>query len=165
MEAHVTDLLATLGDYLWDGYLWIKALHVMSVLAWMAGLFYLPRLYVYHVEGLKKQGVARGSDMDLLFQHQERLLLKAIMNPAAVSTWFFGLCLVFTPGIVDWSMAWPWAKGFSVIAMTVFHLYLARARLRFVDGSNDLAGRQWRMMNEIPTLLMVVIVLSVILKF
>ena len=84
-------------DFLSEWYFWTKSLHVMSVLAWMAGLFYLPRLYVYHVEGLRKQGVVRGSDMDQLFQHQERLLLKAIMNPAAVSTWIFGLCLVFTP--------------------------------------------------------------------
>ncbi|WP_444453612.1 CopD family protein [Rhodobacter capsulatus] len=152
-------------DFLSDWYFWTKSLHVMSVLAWMAGLFYLPRLYVYHVEGLKKQGVKRGSDMDLLFQHQERMLLKAIMNPAAVSTWFFGLCLVFTPGIIDWSMQWPWIKGACVIAMTVFHLFLARARLKFVDGTNDLAGRQWRMMNEVPTLLMFLIVISVIVKF
>ena len=152
-------------DFLSDMYLWTKSLHVMSVLAWMAGLFYLPRLYVYHVEGLKKQGVTRGSEMDLLFQHQERLLLNAIMNPAAVATWVFGLALVFTPGIVSWSEQWPWAKGFGVIAMTVFHLYLAKARVKFVEGTNDLAGRQWRMMNEVPTLLMVLIVLAVILKF
>ena len=89
-------------------YPWVKAFHVMAVIAWMAGLFYLPRLYVYHVEGLKKQGVVRGSDMDLLFQHQERLLLKAIINPASIAVWVLGLCLVFTPGIVDWSEIWPW---------------------------------------------------------
>ncbi len=154
-----------MADFLAQMYLWTKALHVMSVLAWMAGLFYLPRLYVYHVEGLKKQGVTRGSEMDMLFQHQERLLLKAIMNPAAISTWIFGLALVFTPGIVNWSDQWPWAKGFGVIAMTIYHMYLAKARLRFVDGTNNLAGRQWRMMNEVPTLLMVLIVLAVILKF
>ena len=74
-------------DFLASVYPWVKAFHVMSVLAWMAGLFYLPRLYVYHVEGLRKQGVSRGSDMDLLFQHQERLLLRAIMNPAMIASW------------------------------------------------------------------------------
>lgn len=152
-------------DLLSDFYLWTKSLHVMSVLAWMAGLFYLPRLYVYHVEGLRKQGVERGSDMDQLFQHQERLLLKAIMNPAMISTWLFGLGLVFTPGIVDWSSAWPWAKAAGVIAMTGYHMYLARARRRFVEGTNPLTGRQWRMMNEVPTLLMIVIVIAVIVKF
>ena len=152
-------------DFLADYYLWTKSLHVMSVLAWMAGLFYLPRLYVYHVEGLKKQGVVRGSDMDLLFQHQERLLLKAIMNPAMISTWIFGLALVLTPGIVVWSDAWPWAKGAGVIGMTAYHMYLAKARKRFVDGTDPLTGRQWRMMNEVPTLLMIVIVIAVIVKF
>lgn len=152
-------------DFLSDWYLWIKAMHVMSVLAWMAGLFYLPRLYVYHVEGLKKQGVVRGSEMDLLFQHQERLLLKAIMTPAMISTWTFGLCLVLIPGIVDWSFAWAWAKAAGVLGMTAYHLYLMKARERFVAGTNPLTGRQWRMMNELPTLLMVVIVLAVILKF
>lgn len=154
----MTDLLA-------DFYLWTKSLHVMSVLAWMAGLFYLPRLYVYHVEGLRKQGVERGSDMDQLFQHQERLLLKAIMNPAMISTWIFGLALVFTPGIVDWSSAWPWAKAAGVIGMTAYHMYLAKARKRFVAGTDPLTGRQWRMMNEVPTLLMILIVIAVIVKF
>lgn len=152
-------------DFLYDWYLWIKAMHVMSVLAWMAGLFYLPRLYVYHVEGLKKQGVTPGSEMDLLFQHQERLLLKAIMTPAMISTWTFGLCLVFTPGIVDWSAAWAWSKAAGVLGMTAYHLYLMQARERFVAGTNRLTGRQWRMMNELPTLFMVVIVLAVIVKF
>lgn len=154
----MTDLLAS-------GYLWIKAFHVMSVLAWMAGLFYLPRLFVYHVEGLGKQGVARGSDMDLLFQHQERLLLKAIMNPAMISSWVFGLLLVFTPGIVDWSMAWPWAKAAAVIGMTWFHMWCAARRKDLMAGSNAITGRGYRMMNEVPTLFMIVIVLAVILKF
>lgn len=154
----MTDLLAS-------GYLWIKAFHVMSVLAWMAGLFYLPRLFVYHVEGLRKQGVARGSDMDLLFQHQERLLLKAIMNPAMISSWVFGLLLIFTPGIVDWSMAWPWAKAAAVIGMTWFHMWCAARRKDLMAGSNAITGRGYRMMNEVPTLFMIVIVLAVILKF
>ncbi|MDF1619972.1 CopD family protein [Pseudothioclava nitratireducens] len=154
----MTDLLA-------DFYPWIKSMHVMSILAWMAGLFYLPRLYVYHVEGLKKQGVVRGSDMDLLFQHQERLLMKAIMNPAMISSWLFGLMLVFTPGIVDWSSIWPWTKAAGVIGMTWFHMWCGAKRKQFVEDSNALTGRQYRMMNEVPTVFMIVIVLSVIVKF
>jgi putative membrane protein len=148
-----------------DAYPWMKALHVMAVIAWMAGLFYLPRLFVYHTEGLRKQGVARGSDMDLLFQHQERLLLVAIMNPAAVATWVFGLCLVFTPGIVDWGQVWPWAKTLGVVGMTVFHDWLGRRRRDFVTGQNRVSGRAYRMMNEVPTVLMVVIVIAVIVRF
>ena len=154
-----------MGGFLADWYLWTKALHVVSVISWMAGLFYLPRLYVYHVEGLKKQGVVAGSEMDQLFQHQERLLLRAIMNPAMIATWVFGLALVVTPGIVVWSEAWVWVKAFSVVAMTVFQMWLAARRKAFLAGENLLSGRQYRMMNEVPTVFMLLIVFAVILKF
>jgi putative membrane protein len=158
-------MIETATDFLASWYPWVKALHVMSVIAWMAGLFYLPRLFVYHVEGLQKRGVQRGSEIDQLFQHQERLLLKAIINPASFATWGFGLCLVFTPGIVSWSELWPWAKAVAVIGMTLFHHWLARRRKDFVAGSNTLTGRQYRLMNEVPTVLMAVIVISVIVRF
>jgi putative membrane protein len=148
------------SDFLSTYYLWIKALHVISVTAWMAGLFYLPRLFVYHVER-----VEAGSETDALFQLMERRLLKAIINPASIATWVFGLALVFTPGIVDWGMVWPWTKAASVIAMTVFHHWLGWRRKDFVAGSNRVTGRQYRMMNEVPTLLLLVIVCSVIVKF
>jgi putative membrane protein len=154
-----------MGGFLADWYLWTKALHVVSVISWMAGLFYLPRLYVYHVEGLKKQGVVAGSEMDQLFQHQERLLLRAIMNPAMIATWVFGLALVLTPGIVVWSEVWVWVKAISVVAMTVFHMWLAARRKAFLAGENLLTGRQYRMMNEVPTVFMLLIVFAVILKF
>lgn len=149
-----------MNDLLSEAYLWVKALHVMAVIAWMAGLFYLPRLFVYHVEG-----VEAGSQTDAMFQKMERLLLKAIMNPAMILTWVCGLALVWTPGIVDWSEVWPWAKAVSVVAMTGFHMWLGGRRKDFIAGTNALTGRQYRMMNEVPTLLMVVIVLSVIVKF
>ena len=154
-----------MGGFLADWYLWTKALHVISVISWMAGLFYLPRLFVYHVEGLKKHGVVAGSEMDQLFQHQERLLLRAIMNPAMIATWIFGLALVLTPGIVVWSEAWVWVKALSVVAMTVFHMWLAARRKAFLAGQNDLTGRHYRMMNEVPTVFMLLIVFAVILKF
>lgn len=154
-----------MGDFLADWYLWTKALHVVSVISWMAGLFYLPRLYVYHVEGLKKKGVPKGSDMDLLFQHQERLLLRAIMNPAMIATWVFGIALVLTPGIIVWDAVWPWVKAVSVLGMTWFHMWLAGRRKVFEAGSNTLSGRDYRMMNEVPTVFMLLIVFSVILKF
>ena len=147
-------------DFLADWYLWTKALHVISVITWMAGLFYLPRLYVYHVERADL-GMATLET----FATMERRLLKAIMNPAMIATWFFGLCLVATPGIVDWSMIWPWIKGGSVIAMTVFHMWLGRARKRLANGTNQLTGRQYRIANEVPTILLILIVISVIVKF
>jgi len=154
-----------MGGFLADWYLWTKALHVVSVISWMAGLFYLPRLYVYHVEGLRKHGVVAGSEMDQLFKHQERLLLRAIMNPAMIATWVFGLALVLTPGIVVWTEAWVWVKAISVVAMTVFHMWLAARRKAFLAGENLLSGRQYRMMNEVPTVFMLLIVFAVILKF
>ncbi|KFE35164.1 CopD family protein [Thioclava atlantica] len=152
-------------DFLSNWYPWVKALHVMSIIAWMAGLFYLPRLFVYHVEGLQKRGVERGSEMELLFRHQERLLLKAIMNPAMIASWLFGLMLVFTPGIVDWSSVWPWTKAVSVLGMTWFHMWCAKERKALAEGRSARTGRHYRMMNELPTLFMVVIVASVIVKF
>lgn len=149
-----------MGDWLWELYPWTKVLHVISVIAWMAGLFYLPRLFVYHTEQ-----VETGSKTDELFQTMERRLLRAIINPASIATWVFGLSLVFTPGLVDWSMAWPWMKAAAVLGMTWFHHWLAKRRKDFMTGSNRITGRQYRMMNELPTLLMIVIVISVIVKF
>lgn len=149
-----------MSDLLAVWYPWVKSLHVIAVVAWMAGLFYLPRLYVYHVEQVEP-----GSVTDAMFQVMERRLLRAIMGPASVATWVFGLALVFTPGIVDWSEVWPWTKAASVLAMTGFHHWLMARRKGFVAGTNRVSGRQYRMMNEVPTLLLVVIVLSVIVKF
>ncbi len=149
-----------MSNMLSDWYLWVKALHVISVIAWMAGLFYLPRLFVYHVEVVEP-----GSATDALFGTMERRLLQAIMTPAMVASWVFGLALVMTPGIVDWSEIWPWAKAASVLGMTWFHQWLGQRRKDLMTGANTVTGRQYRMMNEVPTLLMLVIVVSVIVKF
>ena len=146
-------------DILSGWYPWVKAGHIISVVAWMAGLFYLPRLFVYHVETVKAS-----SETDILFQTMERRLLRAIMNPAMISTWFFGICLVFTPGIVDWTDIWPWTKAGAVITMTWFHHWLGKRRKDFMSGSNLVTGRQYRMMNEVPTVLLLIIVISVIVR-
>lgn len=148
-----------MGDILGSVYLWVKALHVMAVLAWMAGLFYLPRLFVYHAER-GQSGAEPAATLGIM----EEKLLRMIMNPAMIVAWLCGLALVLTPGIVDWSMIWPWTKAAAVLAMTWFHMWLAGQRRKLVAG-HGLSGRSYRMMNELPTLLMVVIVLSVILKF
>ena len=149
-----------MDDFLSTAYPWTKSLHVMAVIAWMAGLFYLPRIYVYHVEQAKT-----GGELDQVFGVMEAKLLRVIMNPAMIVAWVAGLALVLTPGIVDWSEVWPWAKGAAVLAMTSFHMWLAARRRDFAAGRNTLAGRQYRMMNEVPTLLMVIIVVSVVVKF
>lgn len=155
---------ASMLDFLISAYPWTRTLHVIAIITWMAGLFYLPRLFVYHVEGLNKAGVVAGSDMDLLFQRQERLLLRAIMNPSLVAAWAFGLALVFTPGVVDWQSVWPWTKAASVLGMTWFHMWCAGRRKDLADGTNRLSGRDYRLMNEVPTILMLVIVVSVVAR-
>ena len=132
----------------------------MAVISWMAGLFYLPRVMVYHVERAET-----GDVLDVTFQIMESKLLRVIMNPAMIATWFFGGLLVVTPGIVDWAMVWPWLKGGSVLIMTWFHHWLSLRRKDFEMGQNSLTGRQYRLMNEVPTILMIVIVLSVTIKF
>ncbi|WP_299825848.1 protoporphyrinogen oxidase HemJ [uncultured Roseobacter sp.] len=149
-----------MSDLLALAYPWTKAFHIMAVIAWMAGLFYLPRLFVYHAEQVGQSGETHD-----LFQTMELKLLRVIMNPAMIATWILGLCLVFTPGVVDWSAIWPWTKMAGVLAMTWFHHWLGLRRKDFVRGDNQLTGRQYRMMNEVPTLMMVLIVLSVVVRF
>jgi len=146
-------------DFLASIYPWTKALHVISVIAWMAGMFYLPRLFVYHAEKAEP-----GSEMDALFQVMERRLLRAIMNPAMVAVWIFGLALVFTPGVVDWGEIWPWSKAAAVLVMTWLHHWLAKRRKDFMKGENTRSGRTYRLMNEVPTVALIVIVISVIVK-
>ena len=146
-------------DFLSHAYPWMKSLHVMAVISWMAGLFYLPRLFVYHAE----RG-DRGEEPAASFRIMEDKLLRMIMNPAMIVSWICGIALVLTPGIVDWSMIWPWTKAAAVLGMTWFHMWLAGQR-RALAAGHGLSGRSYRMMNELPTLLMVVIVISVIVKF
>ena len=148
-----------MSDFLTTWYPWIKALHVIFVIAWMAGMFYLPRLFVYHAE---RAGF--GTPQDALFQTMERRLMRGIINPSMFATWVFGLCLVFTPGVVDWSQGWPWIKAAAVIAMSGMHGWLSARRRDFERGGNRISGRTWRMVNEVPPVLMVVIVLMVIAR-
>ncbi|MDQ7070087.1 MAG: CopD family protein [Rhodobacterales bacterium] len=147
-------------DFLLDIYPWVKSLHIMSVISWMAGLFYFPRLLVNHVEE-----ATAGDQVDLVLQRMEEKLYRIIMNPAMIATWVFGLALVFTPGIVDWGDVWPYLKTFSVITMTWFHFWLGNKRKSFVTGTNTTSSRNFRLMNEVPTVLMMIIVFSVVVKF
>lgn len=141
-----------------DIYLWLKAGHVISFVAWMAGLFYLPRLFVYHVETRSdRPGITP------VFEIMERRLLRAIMGPAMGATWVFGLALVGT-GVVDWGAVWPWTKAAAVVAMTVFHVWCGREVRMLAAGGPGRRGRTYRIINEVPTLLLLVIVVSVIVK-
>ena len=147
-------------DFLALAYPWVKAFHIIAVISWMAGLFYLPRVMVYHVER-----AVLGDILDSTFQVMEMKLLRVIMNPALIASWIFGILLVMTPGVVDWSFVWPWLKAVSVVGMTWFHHWLSLRRKDFEYGSNTLTGRHFRIMNEVPTILMIVIVISVVVKF
>ena len=146
-------------DFLATAYPWILSLHIVSVISWMAGMFYLPRLFVYHAETPPV-----GSEQSEIFKVMERKLIRAIINPAMIATWIFGLLLVFTPGIVDWSTIWPWVKAAMVIGMSAFHGWLSARRKEFERDENTRSGRTYRLANEIPTVLMLIIVFMVIPK-
>lgn len=148
-----------MNEILQDIYPWVKALHVISVVAWMAGLFYLPRLFVYHAEAVGNAG-----ETHELFSTMERRLLRAIMNPAMIAAWVFGLLLISTPDRIDWSLYWPWIKTFCVLVMTWFHMWCAARRKDFQAGRNEKPGRHFRIMNEVPTLLLIAIVIMVVVQ-
>jgi putative membrane protein len=139
-----------------DAYLWFKSLHVMSIIAWMAGLFYLPRLFIYHT--MKEAG----SDASETFKVMERKLLKIIMTPAMVSSWLFGLLVAWQASL--FTDGWFHVKLLLVIGMTVFHFMLDKWRKDFEADQNQKSEKFYRIANEVPTLLMIIIVILVIVK-
>lgn len=137
-------------------YEWLKVAHIISVIAWMAGLLYLPRLMVYH-------SVAKaGSELSENFKIMERRLLKAIMTPAMVSTWIFGLAMAWVSGF--WFELWFMAKFALLIILSGFHMAAAGWVRKFASDENQRAQRFFRLTNEIPTVLMIFIVILVIIK-
>ncbi len=139
-------------------YPWTKAFHVVSMVAWMAGMFYLPRLFVYHCD------MQRGSAESERFKVMEHRLLKQIINPAMIATWVFGTMLVLTPGIIDWSEPWWWVKLSAVLAMSGFHGAMSKWKRLFMEDRNTEQHRFYRIANEIPTVLLVMIVVMVIVR-
>ena len=147
-----------MDDLLISAYPWMKSLHIISVIAWMAGMLYLPRLYVYHCDA------APGSDKSETFKIMERRLLRAIINPAMIASFVFGIALLLTPGIVDWAAWWVYAKLVLVLVMTAIHGLFSRWRRDFEADRNTRSAKIYRIANEAPTLLMVVIVILVVVK-
>ena len=137
---------------------WIKVMHIVSVVAWMAGLLYLPRLYVYHADA------APGSDKAETFKVMERRLLRGIMHPAMVGTYLFGILLAATPGVVAWNQGWIYVKLAGVAGLTWFHVLLARWREEFAAGRNHRRARFYRFINEVPTLILILIVVMVVVR-
>jgi putative membrane protein len=147
-----------MNGWLAGAYPWLKALHIIAVIAWMAGLLYLPRLYVYHA------AAPAGSNRAATFEIMEWRLLRAIMLPAALTTYAFGLLLAGIPGVVDWHRGWIWAKLGLVLLLTVFHLLLEHWRRDFAERRYSHSPRFYRIANELPTLAMIAIVLLVVVK-
>jgi len=145
-------------NFLLTAYPWIKALHVISVIAWMAGMFYLPRLYVYHCE--TKPGSAESER----FKVMEYKLLRFIINPAMIATFGFGSALASTPGAIDWHAGWWWTKLGALLLMFGFHGAVSKWRRVFMEDRNQKPARFYRMANEVPTVLMIVIVVMVIVR-
>jgi putative membrane protein len=144
--------IAALGPF----YHWLLALHIICFTAWMAGLFYLPRLYVYHCQ------LAIGSEESARFKIMERRLFKQITSPAMIATWVIGILLVLTPGAVDWSAAWWWTKLISVLLMSGFTGACSKWRRNFLNDANVKPEKFYRIANEVPTVLFVIIVISVV---
>ncbi len=145
-------------DLLSDFHLWIKALHIIAVIAWMAGMFYLPRLYVYHADA------AVGSELSETLKIMERRLLRAIINPAMMLAWILGGLMLATPGLIDWSDGWVWVKLVSVVAMSALHGAYARWRKDFEADRNQRPARFYRIANEVPTVLVLIIVTMVVVR-
>lgn len=144
-------------EWLNEFYLWIRALHLIAVISWMAGMLYLPRLFVYHC------AAAKGSEMSETFKVMERRLIRWIMNPASILTWIFGLLMLYvSPALLE--QGWMHVKLTCVIFMTfIYHLFI-RWWKAFDRDANTRPARFYRMVNEIPTVLMIVIVIMAIVN-
>ena len=148
-----------MNDLLSEWHLWIKALHVIAVVAWMAGILYLPRLYVYHADAEPE------SDLSETLKIMERRLLRVILNPAMILSYFFGLCILFIPGVIDFGQYWSWGKLFcAVFGLGSLHVCLAKWRKEFETDKNIRSSSFYRKMNEIPTVFFIIIVIMVIVR-
>lgn len=139
-------------------YLWVKALHIVAVIAWMAGLLYLPRLFVYHADAKP------GSETSETFKTMERRLLRAIMTPAMIAALVLGLVLLAHFGARAWTSLWWWGKLAALAGLFAAHGLMARWRRDFAEDRNARPAKFYRIVNEIPTILMIVIVLFAVLK-
>ena len=139
-------------------YLLFKSLHLIAVISWMAGLLYLPRIFVYHVENYQKKETTE------IFETMEKKLYFYIMRPAMIISWLFGILLIYQIGFESFSQLWLQLKIFFVIILTVYHEYLGKCLTSLRDGSNTKSSRFFRIINEIPTILLILIVFIVIFK-
>ena len=139
-------------------YLWIKALHIVAAIAWMAAMLYLPRLFVYHADAKP------GSELSETLKVMERRLLRAIMTPAMIATLALGLVLLLHLGPGAWAEPWWWGKLSSLVGLVALHGLMARYRRAFAADQNRRPAKFYRILNEIPTALMILVVILVVVK-
>ena len=139
-------------------YLALKALHLIAVISWMAGLLYLPRIFVYHVENNEKKDVIN------IFQVMEKRLYFYIMRPAMILTWIFGIILIYLNGIEIFSQLWLQFKLVLVILLSIYHEYLGKCLYSLKNGTNTRSSKYFRIINEIPTIILILVVFIVIFK-
>ncbi len=145
-------------EWLTDLYPWTRALHIIAVIAWMAGMLYLPRLFVYH------SGAAPGSESSEMLKIMERRLLRAIINPAMIAVFLLGGALLATPGVADWSMGWLHLKLLLVLVMAGLHGAMSKWRKEFEADRNQRSAKFYRIVNEVPAVLVIAIVVLAVVK-
>ena len=142
-------------------YLLFKSIHLIAVISWMAGLLYLPRIFVYHSEAVKNN---KSEDLMSTFKVMERRLFIYIMNPAMIVSWIFGVLLIHTIGIDNFSFLWLQLKFIFVIILTIYHFFLFQCLKKFSENINSFSSKFYRLINEIPTVLLIGIILVVVFK-
>ena len=142
-------------------YLLFKSIHLIAVISWMAGLLYLPRIFVYHSEAVQNN---RSEDLMETFKIMERRLLVYIMNPAMIVSWIFGILLIHAIGIDNFGSLWLQLKLVFVIILTIYHFFLFQCLKKFDENNNSYSSRFYRIINEIPTILLIAIILVVVFK-
>tara|TARA_B100001559_G_scaffold281333_1_gene254836 strand:+ start:591 stop:1034 length:444 start_codon:yes stop_codon:yes gene_type:complete len=142
-------------------YLLFKSIHLIAVISWMAGLLYLPRIFVYHSEGVRDN---KSEDLISTFKVMERRLFVYIMNPAMIVSWIFGVLLIHTIGIENISFLWVQLKLLFVFILTIFHFFLFQCLRKFSENNNSHSSKFYRIINEIPTVLLIAIIIVVVFK-
>ena len=142
-------------------YLLFKSIHLIAVISWMAGLLYLPRIFVYHSESIKDN---RSEDLISTFKIMERRLFVYIMNPAMIASWIFGMLLIHSIGINNFGSFWLQLKLLFVVVLTIYHFFLFQCLQKFAENNNSFSPKFYRIINEIPTILLIFIILIVVFK-
>jgi protoporphyrinogen IX oxidase len=142
-------------------YLLFKSIHLIAVISWMAGLLYLPRIFVYHSDAVQNK---KSQDLMSTFKVMERRLFIYIMNPAMIISWIFGILLIHTIGINNIGLLWLQIKLVLVIILSIYHFFLLKCLRGFAENNNSYSSRFYRIINEIPTILLIVIVIVVVFK-